>query len=407
MAETTLHRTAGAVPAPEPELTPAQMIERATGLRSQLLAAQDECERLRTLPESTRQALIDGGFFRILQPRRFGGYEFDLETFVRVMSEVARGCPSSGWTLALTSGHAHTITRWPFEVQVEAFGEAGEFRSAFVGAPTGTATPVEGGYQVRGAWDYGTGCDVATHFMATVRAEAGDGREPVVMVCLLPRRDFSIVPNWDALGLRGTGSHRVVVEDRFVPAARALSLASLHQPARPPLHPNPMYVGPIGVTLFMELAAVALGTARGALDEYEASLRSRTTLAPPGMKRFEHHEYQEYFGEASGLIEVAEAGIQRAAREYTELGRRDLEEDERFPDLEARRMLLYQQRAVGLAVEAVDLIFPTAGTSATRERLGRYFRDMSTIRTHLTMQYDRTAENFAKVYFGLSAASPM
>src|SRR5262252_3547778 len=155
---------ADTVPVPEPDVTPAALVQRAVELRPRLVAYQEECERLRTLPESTRVAFEEAGFYRILQPRRFGGYEFGLDTFTRVMSEIARGCPSSGWTLTLTAGHAHTVARWPIEVQAELFGERGDFRCPFVAGPGATGTRVPGGCLVRGGWDYGTGCDVATHF---------------------------------------------------------------------------------------------------------------------------------------------------------------------------------------------------------------------------------------------------
>jgi len=396
------------VAVPEPDLTPAQMVERATCLRPELLACQEECERLRTLPDRTHRAFVEAGFYRILQPRRFGGYEFGLDTFTRVMSEIARGCPSSGWTLALTAGHGHTVARWPIAVQAELFGD-GDFRCPFVASPTAFGTPVEGGCLVSGGWDYSTGCDTATHFLGVVVVRRGDGTEPELLGCVFPREDFSIEDNWDAVGLRGTGSRRVVVEDRFVPAAWTMAASSLRQRVSPALHPNPLYAGPIGPLLFMELAAVAVGVARGALDEYEAILRRRTTLFPPLIPRFEHHEFQRYFGEAFGLVDLAEAGLQRAARDYTELCRRDVEDGVPFDDTADRRLLLYQQRAVTSAVDAVDLLFRTAGTSATRpaERMQRYFRDMSTIRTHLTMLYDRTAENYARLHFGLAPASPM
>jgi len=395
------------VPVPEPDLTPEQMVDRATGLRPRLLACQEECEGLRTLPESTHRAFVEAGFYRILQPRRFGGYEFGLDTFTRVMSEIARGCPSSGWTLALTAGHGHTVARWPIDVQAELFGDDGDFRCPFVATPTATGTPVEGGYMVSGWWDYSTGCDNATHFLGTVVVPDRDDPEP--LTCLFRRDDFSIVDNWESLGMRGTGSNRVVVEERFVPAAWALPSSTVRQRVERAPHPNPLYAGPIGPLLFMELAAVAIGVARGALDEYEAILRRRTTLFPPRVPRFEHHEYQRYFGEAFARIDLADAGVQRAARDYTELCRRDAEDGMPFEDAADRRLLLYQQRAVQSAVEAVDLLFRTAGTSAARpgERMERYFRDMSTIRTHLTMQYDRTAENYARLHFGLPPASPM
>lgn len=394
---------------PEPDLTPAQMVERATNLRPHLLACQEECERLRTLPEGTRRAFSEAGFYRILQPRCFGGYEFGLETFTRTMSEIARGCPSSGWTLALTAGHAHSIARWPMEVQSELFGEDGDFRCPFVAAPGVTATPVEGGYLVRGGWNYATGCDVATHFLGGALAPGARHREPELIMCVLRREDFSIVDNWDALGLKGTGSKRVTVEDAFVPGAWTLPSTAVLERVQPALHSNPLYMGPITALLFMELVAVAVGIARGALDEYEALLRRRVTPMPPLVPRFEHHEFQRAFGEAFGLVDLAEAGLQRAARDYTELCRGDLEGGVPFDDRAERRLLLYQQRAIRSAIEAVDLLFRTAGTSATRpgERLQRYFRDMSTIRTHLMMQYDRTAENYACLHFGLPPASAL
>src|SRR5215469_17870639 len=90
---------------PEPHLTPQEMLRRAEALRPILRERQVLCEELGRLPEETNQDFLNAGFYRILQPRRFGGYEFDLSDFIRIMAEIARGCPESGWVLALTSGH--------------------------------------------------------------------------------------------------------------------------------------------------------------------------------------------------------------------------------------------------------------------------------------------------------------
>jgi 3-hydroxy-9,10-secoandrosta-1,3,5(10)-triene-9,17-dione monooxygenase len=398
------------IPVPESELTAEEMVKRAVALRPALLERQQECERLRELPESTQRDFLAAGFYRILQPRRFGGYEFGPEVFARTMAEIARGCPSSAWVLALTAGHTHTLAHFAEETQVEFYGEDGDFRCPLVGLPGGKGTPVEGGYRVSGAWDYASGCDLATHFMGTALVAADDGGRPVPLLVAVPRSDFTIVDNWDSMGMRGTGSRRVVVEDVFVPERHAIRQPTPEQPAEHPgrgTHANPYYLGPITSMLFIELTAVALGTARGALDEYEAILRVRETYFPPVMPRTEHHEFQRYFGQAFALVDVAEAALQRACRDYLDLCRREAEEGIPFGDREDRRLLLYLQQAVRLLADAVDVLFRTAGTSATRPeaRLQRYFRDFAVVRTHVTMQYDRTAENYAAMHFGLRPAS--
>src|SRR5919201_199361 len=153
------------IPVPEPELTTAEMVERARAMIPVLRERQEECERLGRLPDETSRDFIEAGFYRILQPRRFGGYEFDLPTFARVAIELARGCPSSGWAYALTAGHAHLLSAFfSEECQIDVYGDDGELRLPGNFRP-GTATTVDGGYRVTGEWDYVSGCDSATHFV--------------------------------------------------------------------------------------------------------------------------------------------------------------------------------------------------------------------------------------------------
>src|ERR1051326_4979828 len=114
---------------PLPELTPAQMIARACEMVPALRERQAECEALGRIPQETNDEFVSAGFYRILQPRRFGGYEFDLGTFARVMMEVSRGCPSSGWVLALTAGHAIMLSAFfQEEAQHEQNGVDSEIR---------------------------------------------------------------------------------------------------------------------------------------------------------------------------------------------------------------------------------------------------------------------------------------
>ena len=91
------------VPVPEPELTRDAMIERAIALQPRLLAEQDETERRSVHSEAIHEEFRKAGFYRCLQPRRFGGYEFDLKTYFRIAIELARGDPSVSWCLIVGS----------------------------------------------------------------------------------------------------------------------------------------------------------------------------------------------------------------------------------------------------------------------------------------------------------------
>jgi hypothetical protein len=208
------------IPVPEPGLTREEMVQRARDMVGVLRERQEEAERIGRLPDETSREFVEAGFYRILQPRRFGGYEFDLPTFTRVAIALARGCPASGWTYTLTAGHAHMLAAlWPEEGQIDIYGADGEVRMPGRFRP-GTATPVDGGYSVSGTWDYVSGCDSATHlaFGFMLGDDPSAGELATDFIGVVDYADCEIIDNWDVLGLRGTGSKRVVVEDVFVPS---------------------------------------------------------------------------------------------------------------------------------------------------------------------------------------------
>ncbi len=382
-------------------------------MRGVLRERQAECEAVGRLPEETNRAFIEAGFYRILQPRRFGGLELDLETFFKVMQNIARGCPSSGWVLALTAGHAHLLSvLFSEQAQVEIFGDDGEYRAPASLNGSASATPVDGGYRVTGTWNYCSGIDSATHFIGggarVVRRDSpqdGTGSERRLLA-IVPHGEFTIVEDWDVLGMRGTGSHRVVIDDVFVPehltGPAMFDYATVREAAGRRVHPNPMYrCGRIASVLWGEMAAVAVGIAQGALDVYEGELRTKKMASPPFATRSEVPEYQRQFGEAWALIAMAEATLLKIGRDYMRFCEEEAAGGEPFGDQRDRQLLLLEQYTTKLAADAVDIMFRTAGTSATRvdSDLQRSFRDMAMIRTHFAAQYERGAQDFGRGHF--------
>ena len=172
------------------------------------------------------------------------------------------------------------------------------------------------------------------------------------------------------IGLRGTGSKRVVCEDVFVPEHRAITAVGTTD-ERPPgwrTHENPLYAGGLFSLLFFELGAIAVGAARGAIDVYEEVLADQAARHPAVRPRGEVDEYQQHLGHAIGLVDVAEAALLEGADRYLEQATRAYEADTP-PDEngeETRRLLVLQQHCIRLAGEAVDLVFRTGGTSGAR-----------------------------------------
>lgn len=389
---------------PEPDLTPVEMLHRAQAMRPVLRERQAECEALGRLPDSTNAEFVKAGFYRILQPRRFGGYEFDLPAFVAVMTEIARGCPSSGWVLALTSGHPYLASYLSEEAQRDAYSNDGEFRAPGVFMPGAVATPREGGYVLNGGWDYSSGCDIATHFLGNAMIPSEQpGEMPALLFVLIDRKDFSIVDNWDVVGMRGTGSRRVVVKDVFVPEHRVAPSPFFTSEVLLCTHANPMYRGGVTGLLMMELASVGLGIGLAAMDAYDDILRTKRVLSPISPLRFEDITFQQHFSRASALLLTAEAALRQIAQDYMRFARRQADGGEKFSDLVNQGLLLAEQEIVRLAAEAVEILFRTGGSSAGKASapLQRYMRDMTFMRTHLGLQHDRAGVRYAKLHFGL------
>jgi 3-hydroxy-9,10-secoandrosta-1,3,5(10)-triene-9,17-dione monooxygenase len=410
---TNVRMSAGHILPPEPDLTVDELLRRADTLRPLLRQRQTECEESGELSQDTNNRFLEAGFYRILQPRLFGGYEFALPDFIRVMIAIARGCSESAWVLALTSGHTVLAAQLSEAAQREVFGVTGDFRAPGVGMPGGVGVPADGGYRIKGGWDYASGCDLATHFFGSTMVHDPETKASLGNAWILFDRDqFKIVDNWNVIGMQGTGSRRVVIEDAFVPADRALwFLDGQGRPVRDQpghaLHPNPMYHGWLAPLLISEVAAVSVGAARGALDTYEEIISNKKTNFPPFHVRSQEAEFQQHFGEAQALIDTAEAALLKMTADYLDLARLHLETGTPLAEEMERRMILMEQHVIRLAWEAVELMFRTSGTStaAKSSPLGRALRNLAVIRTHVTLQLDHTATNAGRLHFGLAPLS--
>ena len=287
-------------------MSPDALLERASVLGQRFRERAAETERQRKVPEESIRELTEAGLFRILQPARFGGYEYDWSLLVRAVAEVARGCGSTGWVYGLSASSQWLVGFFPPAAQEDVWGAGPDAHLEGAVAPSAIAEAAPGGYRLSGTWNFASGCDHADWMFFGALLPAGDGGRPMPAFFLLPHADFRIDDNWFTVGLCGTGSKNVIVDNAFVPAHRMVTFAALSSGAAPgaALHASPLYRIPFMAMLPLALAAPACGIAQDALDAFLDLARGRTTkgaVAGAGSKMAEFATIQLRLGEAAGL----------------------------------------------------------------------------------------------------------
>lgn len=205
--------------------TVAELTKRAEAMLPRLRERATKTEQARTLPADTMRDLFDAGFLRILQPRRYGGYEMGWAVHADVARVLSRACASTAWIVSVVGAHAAIVGRLSKEVQDDVWGKNQNQLIATASARTkGGARKVDGGYRVSGVWHFASGIDHSEWSMVTTPVEGNDPKDHSKFVRLMaPTRDIEIVDSWHVSGMRGTGSKDMKWDDVFVPDARSIN----------------------------------------------------------------------------------------------------------------------------------------------------------------------------------------
>ena len=376
----------------------AELIVQAIEIGTELRAQQAASDARGCYSDAIHQRLLTGGFYRILQPAMFGGLGCDCETYIRVIMELSRAHPASGWCYTLASSHAMVAAAHFTEpVQRELFGLDGDFRAAGpAGAPT--FERAEEGYVVSGLWAFASGIPVCNHFLGgAFIADPGSAPRPITFV--VPRESIEVLPDWGgeaAMGMQGSGSNsvrlsRVFVPDRHIIRSPVGILSTDAFPDGTPgtrLHKECLFLGIIYGWFSCEFAAILTGTARAALEEFELLLRTKPMLFDPARMRMNDPELQRILGEAMCRTDAAEALTLGATRLYIDQCARWMSERRRISPADTLRVWGIAREGCRAACEAVEMLFHSAGASGAKrgDRLQRYFRDVQMYRVHFQSQ---------------------
>ena len=371
-------------------------------LRETAAATEDR----RKLLDENVTALDEVGFFKLLQPEQWGGLQCDPTVFYEAVRRLASACGSTGWVAGILGVHNWHLAQFDQAAQDEVWGEDPTVRISSSYAPMGAGTVVDGGYLVSGTWCWSSGCDHATWaFLGGPVIK--DGKPVDFGSFLLPISDYRIDDVWNVVGLRGTGSNNVVVQDVFVPRHRFLSYKAMNDHTAGGLQKNtaPVYKMPWGTVHPTTISTPIVGMAYGAYDAHVEHQGKRVRAAYAGEKAKDDPFTKIRIAEAASDIDAAwRQLIGNVGDEYAHLV-----EGKEIPFALRARARRDQVRATTRSIASIDRLFEASGATALANDtpLQRFWRDAHAGRVHAANDAERAYLIFGNHEFGLPQQDTM
>ncbi|CCF63193.1 acyl-CoA dehydrogenase family protein [Nocardia cyriacigeorgica] len=354
-----------------------KVLDNITAIADQLREQSPEAERLGQLPDETAKMLKAAGPIKLLQPKKYGGFEAHPRDFAETVMAAAALDPATGWICGIVGVHPWQLAFADPKVQEEVWGDDNDTWMASPYAPTGIARPVDGGYIFNGRWQFSSGTDHCDWIFLGAMLGDTDGNiatPPTMLHMILPRSDYTIVEDsWNVVGLKGTGSKDIIVKDAFVPSYRVMNgdhvidgTAQKECGVTETLYKMPWSnMFPLGIT------SAVIGIAEGALAAHLDYQRDRVGAQGTAIKDDPYVLFA--ISEAAADINAARQELLANVDKMWDLV--DAGKEVSFADRAAGRRT--QVRAAWRAVMAVDQIFARSGGNALRmdKPLQRYWRD--------------------------------
>ena len=256
-----------------------ELIAAARAMGPVLRERAARCRAERRVPDETVAEFQAAGFFKILQPEQWGGYAMDPQVFYAVGLEVARNCPSSAWILGVIAVHNWQLAVFDDRAAQDVWADDPSVLISSSYAPVGKVKVVDGGFRLSGRWSFSSGSQHCQ--WAFLGAVVPTPEAPFDMAnyrtFLVPISDYQIVDNWDVVGLQGTGSHDIVVDDVFVPEHRTHKSMDGFLCDNPgnAVNSAPLYHMPFMQVFVRAVCTATLGACEGALDEFIEVAKTR------------------------------------------------------------------------------------------------------------------------------------
>jgi alkylation response protein AidB-like acyl-CoA dehydrogenase len=355
----------------------ARVVAAAERLQPTIAARAAEVEAARRVPRDLLDELIEAGCFRIIVPRSHGGVGADLATGMQVNETIARADGSVGWTVMIGAAAWGDLAALPRPSFDALFVHGPDILAAGAFNPTGHIVADNDGYRVTGRWGFASGCEHANWLFGNSVEGVVDG-VPQLRIAVFMPHEVTIEDTWNVSGMCGTGSHHFRADDVFVPADRTFRPLVDH-----PSIDEPIVRIPPPSSIPLLISSVALGIARGALDDVVRLAAEKVPLLSPAPLATDpvfHHD----LATADTELRAARALVYEVTDEVWSAA---LAGDELSMDLRAR------VRAAGVwcaarAAAVVDTAYRSGGGSSlyADSPLQRRLRDIHALTQHFLVR---------------------
>jgi alkylation response protein AidB-like acyl-CoA dehydrogenase len=383
----------------------SEMIVRAARLAAVLEKEAARIEAAGRIPDDIASLLTEAGFFRMTQPRHLGGYGLSPRTLWEVVFHIASACPSTAWVLSLVGANLLMVGRFPRSAQQAVFeGDQPAIVTLLTGG-VGTNVQlqrVDGGVRVSGTWRYASGIDIASWagLLVNVPAVAQESARPCLI--LVPQSAFSIDhASWKVMGMRGTGSKNISLQDVFVPDERTMDWSAMQSGgASPGAEPKDcVHALPLNVLFAMSVLAPTLGVASAIAKEVTNLVSTRVSA---GTQERQANEKNAQIDVATGIatMDVLRTNLLADTDRLMAIVGSGNEVDPQT------RALMRMKIAVSsrLALSTAQALLADVGGSLLQQgtRIERAFRDIHAMSSHFLLQPAYIGEAFGRLSMGLS-----
>jgi len=374
--------------------TTAELVARARALTPLLRerAPVDEANR-RVDPDTVRR-MNEAGLFRVLQPKRWGGYELGQRAFAEVQIALAEGDMSVAWIYGVIGLHSMHMALLDDRAAQDVWGEDTAVLIASPYMPGGVAKKVEGGFEMTGRWSYSSGCD---HCDWTFLGGFVDGDPADYRAFLLPRADAKIVDTWHTTGLAATGSQDIVVEKAFIPEYRTHRFIDGFNGTNPGAkwNDNELYRMPFMLVFMRGITSGQIGALQHMVDLFKSYAKDKVFMGSKTSKD----------PDALLAIAAAEAGIDEMKKSmfanFEVMS--DYAKRSEMPPIEMRHMMRFQSASVAeRCVKLAEGMLTVSGGGGVYDQsnMGRIYRNMLTGRQHAAAQYRIYGRTYGELLMG-------
>jgi 3-hydroxy-9,10-secoandrosta-1,3,5(10)-triene-9,17-dione monooxygenase len=377
--------------------TAETLVARARAMIPAIAGRAAAARRERRVPAETILDMEAAGFFRILQPARWGGYEMKPQVFYDVLMALAEGDMSTGWVYGVLGVHPWLMGLMDDRAVHDIWADDDTTRLCSSLMPVGRAEPVEGGFKLTGHWRFSSGCDHAKWALlgAVVRTEPGE--TPDIRLFMVPHTEYQISDTWFVSGLCATGSQDILVNETFVPSYRTRRMIDNFQcvGAGQTLNQSPLYKIPFGQIFFRGISSPSIGALQTMLNSLISYARQRTGVAG---KSTDDPVARQICAEVAAAIDEMKLVLDRNLKTLWEFA-----EHGDPPTMDLRQKFKFQSAAVShrCAELAARLIRATGAAGIYDEQpFGQLLADINAGRQHIANQFEMIGRNWGTAILG-------